>query len=157
MRGFARDQGLREILPQAYGLYSEDKIWSITQISDKIAFSGLRFAFSEILRKIGQSYKYDAQPGYVKEIGVGIEHARQDHGEASPQNGPDNENMKSGQVVASYRLLGSKIVNTILEGAWGQHPQAGRCPPERCRRGRGPVRSGAVFGRYRVSGCLQQC
>ena len=34
---FGRDQGMRKILPQAYGGYFEDKILSITQISGKLS------------------------------------------------------------------------------------------------------------------------
>ncbi len=36
-RKLGRDQGMRKILPQAYGGYSEDKIFRITQISNQIS------------------------------------------------------------------------------------------------------------------------
>jgi hypothetical protein len=36
-RKFGRDQGMRKILPQAYGGYSDDKIFRITQISNQIS------------------------------------------------------------------------------------------------------------------------
>jgi hypothetical protein len=36
-RKLGRDQGMRKILPQAYGGYSEDKIFCITQTSNQIS------------------------------------------------------------------------------------------------------------------------
>jgi len=37
---FGRDRGARKILPEAYGEYSEDKIFRATKISGELAISG---------------------------------------------------------------------------------------------------------------------
>ena len=103
MRDFVRDQGLREILPQAYWWYSEDKISSITQITPKIAISGLFFTVSKILCKIRQSHQDNAQAGHIDDIGIGVKHAGKDNGETRTQNGPDDKNMKLGQDITSFQ------------------------------------------------------
>jgi two-component system cell cycle sensor histidine kinase/response regulator CckA len=56
-----RDQGLRKILPQAYGCNEEDKIFRITQISGKLAIYGWfhctlhSFGKRSLFRRIGDS------------------------------------------------------------------------------------------------------
>lgn len=85
--------------------------------------SGLLFiAVSQVLGKVGQAYQDDAQAGDIDEVGIGIEHSREEHCESCPQDGPDDKHMKLVQGIAPlYREL-QEIVNTILEGDWGQHP-----------------------------------
>ena len=109
MRNFVRDQGLRGILPQvpegnALGVHRvcipRIKFGTYADVRRNSHFR-LRFAVSEILREIGQSHQNDAQSGHVNEIGIGIEHPREKHGKSGPQDGPDDEHMKSGQVITS--------------------------------------------------------
>ena len=58
----------------------------------------LLFPVPQVFRKIGQSHEDDTQSGHIDDLDLGVKHAREDHGKAGTQDGPDDENVKLSQV-----------------------------------------------------------
>jgi hypothetical protein len=107
--------------------------------------SGALFpAVSEIFDEVCQSDQDDSQPGYINDIGIRVEHARQDHRKNRSQNRSDDKCMKSGHGVTSwFRLIcmvlsdPAHMVNTCWQENGGRVKSEGIGVPTLLCRGEG--------------------